>query len=328
MALVQLAAAACMVGSGCASPADGSGPTMLPVQRHVGRWTTAPTMTPGTGNVIDGPLIGNGDAGAALASARAETLDFYLGKGDFWADAVDYHWGYVYMHLAAGHLSVSTAAPGGGSSDCLGADDGQPTAATASWAGMQGPASEYGCSSAAHCSPLGLLLTDTFFGTTDASFVVTSVPFSTFDVIVYYRMNEQHSFNISSPQCASGRTPTTVRPLASVNGTFVSAAYPSPSNYVQLSGCAGTNLTVTFTAGGDQKNHRKSLAALQIVEVRATHHHRTAAYSATDQALGPQGTGLEGSSLHSHWALAVHINRPRVREGHASPRLLGAGPSD
>ena len=73
---------------------------LLPVQRHVGRWDKPPTMTPGNGNVIDGPLIGNGDAGAALASSGASTLDFWLGKGDFWADAVDYHWGYVYMHLA------------------------------------------------------------------------------------------------------------------------------------------------------------------------------------------------------------------------------------
>ena len=64
----------------------------LPVQRHIGRWNSTPTVTPGSGNVIDGPLIGNGDAGAALTSLRVEQLDFYLGKGDYWADAVNYHW--------------------------------------------------------------------------------------------------------------------------------------------------------------------------------------------------------------------------------------------
>jgi hypothetical protein len=92
------------------------------------------------------------------------------------------------------------------------------------------------------------------------------VPFATFEVIVYYRMNEEHSFNISSQQCATGRTPTTVRPLAAVTGAFVAAAYPSPSNYLRLTGCKGTNLTIEFTSGGEQANHRKSLAALQIVE--------------------------------------------------------------
>jgi hypothetical protein len=77
-------------GGGCGG--TGAGGPALPVQRHVGRWNATPTMTPGTGNVIDGPLIGNGDAGAALTSSGPNTLDFYLGKNDYWADAVDYHW--------------------------------------------------------------------------------------------------------------------------------------------------------------------------------------------------------------------------------------------
>ena len=42
-----------------------------------------------------------------------------------------------------------------------------------------------------------------------------------YDAIVYFRMNEEHSFDIGSQQCATGRTPTTVRPLA--------AAIPPPS---------------------------------------------------------------------------------------------------
>ena len=69
-----------------------TGRAALPVQRHIGRWNSTPTVTPGSGNVIDGPLIGNGDSGAALTSLRVEQLDFYLGKGDYWADAVNYHW--------------------------------------------------------------------------------------------------------------------------------------------------------------------------------------------------------------------------------------------
>lgn len=237
--------------------------TGLPVQRHVGRWNSTPTMTPGTGNVIDGPLIGNGDAGAALTSSGVETLDFYLGKGDYWADAVDYHWGFVYMHLSGGKLSLSLDAAS--EAKCLAAGSGKPTTASASW-DMEGPSSESGCSSDADCTPIGMLLTDTFFGTAAGSFTVTSVPFAAYEVIVYFRMNEDHSFNISSQECATGQTPTTVRPLSAANGSFVSAQYPRPSNFVRLSGCTGDNVTVDLTAGGLQANHRKSMAALQIVE--------------------------------------------------------------
>jgi hypothetical protein len=39
---------------------------------------------------------------------------------------------------------------------------------------MEGPASESGCDTSAACSPIGLLLTDTFFGTADGSFSVAS----------------------------------------------------------------------------------------------------------------------------------------------------------
>ena len=42
--------------------------------------------------MVDGPLIGNGDLGATAASHNG-TLQLWLGKNDFWADAVDYRWG-------------------------------------------------------------------------------------------------------------------------------------------------------------------------------------------------------------------------------------------
>ena len=35
----------------------------LPVQRHIGIWSSPPSLTPGTGGVVDGPLLGNGDLG-------------------------------------------------------------------------------------------------------------------------------------------------------------------------------------------------------------------------------------------------------------------------
>ena len=167
------------------------------------------------------------------------------------------------MHLAGGHLQLSTESA---TAQCLAMSDGKPTAASATW-NMEGPASEGGCTSDAECTPQGMLLTDTFFGQADGSFTVSSLPFVSYDVIVYFRMNEEHSFDIGSQQCATGRTPTTVRPLAAANGSFVSAgAYPKAGNYLRLSGCKGSNLTLDFTKGGQQHNHRKSMAGLQIVE--------------------------------------------------------------
>lgn len=89
------------------------GPTLsqLPVQRHVGVWDTPPTLVPGTGGVVDGPLLGNGDLGVTATQGKRtnSSIALFLGKNDFWADAVDYRWGWVYMHLAAGMVELSVA---------------------------------------------------------------------------------------------------------------------------------------------------------------------------------------------------------------------------
>ncbi len=254
------------------SSAPGLAPAAtLPVQRHVGRWSSTPADVP-TNNVVGGPLIGNGDAGVVFTSSRADTLDLFLGKNDFWSDAVNYRWGWNYMHLAAGHLQVSAMASPLASSPgppptCLHTQSGLATVATAAWNAMDGPSSEGGCVSAGDCTPEELLLTDTFFGQEEGSFIVDLLPFADYEVIVYFRMNPEHSFNISADACTIGRVPTTVRPAAFGNKTFFSRPYPATSNYLRLSGCSGPKLTVNFTDGGQQANHRKSLAALQIVEV-------------------------------------------------------------
>ena len=268
-ALAALAALAAVLHAAAAA-------ATLPVQRHVGRWNATPADVPGTGNVVGGPLLGNGDAGVVFTSSGPDTLDLFLGKNDFWSDAVDGRWGWNYMHLAAGHLQVSAMAsppppgpPGPPTAAmCLRAQSGLATAAAATWKAMDGPSSDGGCASDADCTPEGLLLTDTFFGTADGSFSVDLLPFAEYEVVVYFRMNPEHSFNISAGACTTGRVPTTVRPAGFGNASsFFSRPYPSTSNYLRLSGCAGPNLTVSFTDGGQQSNHRKSLAALQIIEV-------------------------------------------------------------
>eukprot|EP01050_Picozoa_sp_SAG11_P038318 SAG11_NODE_15578_length_573_cov_0.970464_1_plen_187_part_01 len=160
---------------------------MLPVQRHVGRWNASPADVPGTGNVVGGPLLGNGDAGVVFTSSGADTLDLYLGKNDFWSDAVHGRWGWNYMHLAAGRLQLSAVAPppsGPGpptATTCLRAQSGLATAAVATWKAMGGPSSSGGCTSDANCTPEGMLLTDTFFGIADGSFSVDELPFAEYE---------------------------------------------------------------------------------------------------------------------------------------------------
>ena len=81
----------------------------LPVQRHMGIWTSPPTLTPGTGGVVDGPLLGNGDLGVTGSGSDSGNpeVHLWLGKNDFWADAVNYRWGWVYQHLSAGLVTLS-----------------------------------------------------------------------------------------------------------------------------------------------------------------------------------------------------------------------------
>ena len=76
-------------------------PGSRPVDRHVGRWTAAPTLVPGTSQQPDGPLGGNGDFGFVIgggreccgghccangggASVADGDLNFFYGKNDFW----------------------------------------------------------------------------------------------------------------------------------------------------------------------------------------------------------------------------------------------------
>ena len=54
-----------------------------PVSRHIGHWSSPPQHCP-TSMVSDGPLLGNGDMGAALGGAVNGALTFFTGKMDFW----------------------------------------------------------------------------------------------------------------------------------------------------------------------------------------------------------------------------------------------------
>lgn len=240
----------------------------LPVERHTGIWSSPPRLTPGTGGVVDGPLLGNGDLGVTGSGtdAGSPTVQLWLGKNDFWADAVNYRWGWVYQHLSSGlvELSLVPSPSPSPSPSCLKDSEGHWTNASASWSGdgMSGPLGAYGVN-ASWSTPLGVLFTDTFYGNGDGLFSISDVPYARYDVVVYYRMNNEHSFNISG--CS--QPPVTVRPdVVNASSQFRAAPYPSPSNYAILSGCATSNLHLHFTTGGAQKFHRKSLAAVQVVD--------------------------------------------------------------
>ena len=80
---------------------------------HVGRWTTPPKRCPSS-MVTDGPLLANGDAGAAVGgfrmSANGKQLQqsYYIGKMDFWTHQNvgppgNTEW---YSHVAPGHVTL------------------------------------------------------------------------------------------------------------------------------------------------------------------------------------------------------------------------------
>ena len=90
---------------------------------HVGRWTTPPKRCPSS-MVTDGPLLANGDAGAAVGgfgmSADGKQLEqsYYIGKMDFWTHQNvgppgKTEW---YSHVAPGHVTLrfGTQMPGAG----------------------------------------------------------------------------------------------------------------------------------------------------------------------------------------------------------------------
>jgi hypothetical protein len=81
---------------------------------HVGRWSKPPKRCPSS-MVTDGPLLGNGDAGAALGgfmmSADGKQLQqsYYIGKMDFWTQ--QNRNGAYFSHVAPGHVSLIFGAP-------------------------------------------------------------------------------------------------------------------------------------------------------------------------------------------------------------------------
>ena len=73
------------------------GAAVHPVERHVGVWTSAPKLVPGTAQQPDGPLAGNGDFGVVIGGGREccggqccggpgvldADLGFFFGKNDY-----------------------------------------------------------------------------------------------------------------------------------------------------------------------------------------------------------------------------------------------------
>jgi hypothetical protein len=81
---------------------------------HVGRWDKPPARCPSS-MVTDGPLLGNGDAGAAaggfLMSSDGKQLQqsYYVGKMDFWTQ--QNRNGAYFSHVAPGHVGLKFGAP-------------------------------------------------------------------------------------------------------------------------------------------------------------------------------------------------------------------------
>lgn len=77
---------ALLLAAGLAVPPDllaqPTGPPPSRVTKHLGVFTQPPRHVP-TSAMPDGPLLGNGDVGVALAGPP-EAQTFYLGKNDFW----------------------------------------------------------------------------------------------------------------------------------------------------------------------------------------------------------------------------------------------------
>jgi len=76
---------------------------------HIGRWTKPPTKCPSS-MVTDGPLLGNGDAGAAAGGfgmspdGKALQQSYYVGKMDFWTQ--QNRGGAYFSHVAPGHVTL------------------------------------------------------------------------------------------------------------------------------------------------------------------------------------------------------------------------------
>ncbi len=56
---------------------------VLPVQRHVGRWSAPPHRIP-TARMFDSPIVGNGDAGITFGGPPSQTT-FYASSNSFWS---------------------------------------------------------------------------------------------------------------------------------------------------------------------------------------------------------------------------------------------------
>ena len=86
-----------------------------PVDRHVGRWSQPPARCPSS-MVTDGPLLGNGDVGAALGGVDVQSdvasFSFYLGKMDFWTQSSGPAAGrtdarHLFTHVAPGRATLT-----------------------------------------------------------------------------------------------------------------------------------------------------------------------------------------------------------------------------
>jgi hypothetical protein len=81
---------------------------------HVGTWTKPPARCPSS-MVTDGPLLGNGDAGAALGGfgmsqdGKQLQQSYYVGKMDFWTQ--QNRNGAYFSHVAPGHVSLQFGSP-------------------------------------------------------------------------------------------------------------------------------------------------------------------------------------------------------------------------
>lgn len=115
-----------------------------PVDRHIGRWISAPRLVPGTSQQPDGPLAGNGDFGVVLAGGREccggkccggagvrdADLGLFFGKNDFWANGPAVHvkgLGEPWTHATPGYVTVRVGDAGGSGG---GSSSGEQHAAT------------------------------------------------------------------------------------------------------------------------------------------------------------------------------------------------------
>lgn len=74
---------------------------------HRGIWSTAPSRTPSNG-VVDGPLLGNGDIGAAVSyDDGTGGVVYWIGKGDMWATNTDVDQVIPSLHSDTFYTSIS-----------------------------------------------------------------------------------------------------------------------------------------------------------------------------------------------------------------------------